>query len=325
MPPPYYGRRQMEKNEFYEEWAGLEPFEKLDPAGSTSLLSGRVLLGVMASADAQLWTAELDSLLGDWVWSMVEFYQFYQNNVRELDSVGDAYRVFGDLVEDSLMSPAVQEKFVRLISYLMNNSGPAEDHCLALLTGLEFSYGEMGSEFFHAMKSMYIGNQWRMHIAKALAWEFDKHLDSIPHQMLEWIMSAPGAGASLNGQVDSGNDGNADSFGWGLRFGPGLLVDYDRIMNAFIEVLKSVDIAVDSMRGTAHGGYWKEFYTNAHTGWERGWSGVEDALVGLYQAVNAVYRMDYAPESVNGKLAVLTPSQVMASIFGADVVVKEGA
>lgn len=312
----------MKKNEFYEEWSGLEPFEKLDPAGSTSLLSGRVLLGVMASADAQLWTDELDSLLGDWVWSMVEFHQ---DNVRELDSVGDAYRVFGDLVEDSLMSPTVQEKFVRLISYLMNFSGPAEDHCLDLLTGLEFSYGEMGNEFFHAMKSMYTGNQWRMHIAKALAWEFDKHIDSIPHQMLEWIMSAPGAGTSLNGQVDSSNDGNIDNFGWDLRFGPGLLVDYDRIMNEFIAVLKSVDRAVDSMRDTAHGAYWKEFYTTAHTGWERGWSGVEDALVGLYQAVNAVYRMDYAPESVNGKLAVLTPAQVMASIFGADVVIKEEA
>ena len=311
----------MEKNEFYEEWAGLEPFEKLDPAGSTSLLSGRVLLGVMSSADAQLWTAELDSLLGDWVWSMVEFHQ---DNVRELCSIGDAYRIFGDLVEDSLMSPTVQEKFVRLISYLMNNAGPAQDHCLGLLTGLEFSYGKMGNEFFHAMKSMYAGNQWRMHIAKALAWEFDKHPDSIPHQMLEWIMSAPGAGASLNGQIDSGNDGNADNFGWGLHFGPHLITDYDRIMNAFIDVLKAVDRAVDSMCSTTHGGYWKEFYTTAHPGWKRGWSGVEDALVGLYQAVNAVYRMDYAPESVNGKLAVLTPAQVMASIFGADVVIKEG-
>ena len=38
--------------------------------------------------------------------------------------------------------------------------------------------------------------------------------------------------------------------------------------------------------------------------------------------MNAVYRMDYAPESVSGKLAVLTPAQVMASIFGADVVIK---
>ena len=217
----------------------------------------------------------------------------------------------------------MQEKFVRLISYLMNNSGPAQDHCLNLLTGLEFSYGEMGDEFFHAMKSMYAGNQWRMHIAKALAWEFDKHLDSIPHQMLEWIMSAPGAGASLNGQIDSSNDGSKDSFGWGLCFGPELITDYDRIMDAFIAVLKSVDKAVDSMRGTAHGGYWKDFYVNAHTGWERGWSGVEDALVNLYRAVNEVYRMDYAPsESVSGKLAVLTPEQVMASIFGADVVIK---
>ena len=35
--------------------------------------------------------------------------------------------------------------------------------------------------------------------------------------------------------------------------------------------------------------------------------------------------MDYATESVSGKLAVLTPAQVMASIFGADVVIKEGA
>ena len=310
--------QEMKKREFDKEWAGLEPFEKLDPAGSTSLLSGRVLLGVMASADAQMWTSELDSLLGDWVWSMI---QFQQDNVRELS---DAYRVFGDLVEDSIASPTVQEKFVRLISYLMNNSGPAQDHCLNLLTGLEFSYGEMGNEFFNAMKSMYHGNQWRIHIAKALAWEFDKDPDSVPHQMLEWIMSAPGAGASLNGQIDSSNDGIKDSFGWGMRFGPELITDYDRIMDAFIEVLKSVDRAVDSMRGTTHGGYWKEFYTNAHAGWERGWSGIEDALVNLYQAVNKIYRMDYATESVSGKLAVLTPAQVMASIFGADVVM-EGA
>ena len=175
------------------------------------------------------------------------------------------------------------------------------------------------------MMSMYAGNQWRMHIAKALAWEFDKHLDSIPHQMLEWIMSAPGAGSSLNGQIDSINDGIADSFGWGLHFGPKLITDYDRIMNAFIDVLNAVDRAVDSMRSTAEGGYWKDFYTSAHTGWERGWSGIEDKLVDLYRAVNAVYRMDYAPESVSGKLAILTPSQVLASIFGCDVVIKEGA
>ena len=309
----------MEKKEFAEEWADLEPFEKVDPAGSTSLLSGRVLLGVTASADAQTWTTELDSLLGDWVWSMINFHQ---ENVKELWSIGDAYRIFDELVEDSIASPTVQEKFVRLIAYLMNNSGPTQDHCLNLLTGLEFSYGDMGNEFFHAMKSMYAGNQWRMHIAKALAWEFDKNPDSIPHQMLEWIMSAPGAGASLNGQIDSSNDGIADSFGWGLHFGPELITDYDRIMDAFIAVLKSVDNAVDSMRGTAHGGYWKDFYTTARTGWERGWSGIEDKLVDLYRAVNAVYRMDYAPESVSGKLAVLTPAQVMASIFGADVVIK---
>ena len=309
----------MEKYEFDEEWADLEPFEKIDPAGSTSLPSGRVLLGITASADAQMWTSELDSLLGDWVWSMINFYQ---ENVKELWSIGDAYRIFDELVEDSIASSTVQEKFVRLISYLMNNSGPANDHCLNLLTGIEFSYGEMGDEFFHAMKSMYAGNQWRIHIAKALVWEFDKHLDSIPHQMLEWIMSAPGAGASLNGQIDSSNNGIKDNFGWGLCFGPGLITDYDRIMDAFIAVLKSVDNAIDSMRGTAHGGYWKDFYVNAHTGWERGWSGIEDALVNLYRAVNAVYRMDYAPESVSGKLAVLTPAQVMASIFGADVVIK---
>ena len=308
----------MEKTEFDQEWADLEPFEKLDPAGSTSLLSGRVLLGVTASAYAQTFTSELDSLLGEWVWSMIQVYQ------GELYSVGDAYRVFGDLVEDSMTSPTVQEKFVRLISYLMNNSGPAQDHCLNLLTGLEFSYGDMGNEFFHAMKSMYAGNQWRMHIAKALAWEFDKDPDSVPHQMLEWIMSAPGAGTSLNGQIDSSNDGIKDNFGWGLCFGPELITD-DRIMDPFIEVLKSVDMAVDSMRSTAHGGYWKDFYTNAHAGWERGWSVIEDKLVDLYRAVNEVYRMDYAPESVSGKLAVLTPAQVMASIFGADVVIKEEA
>ena len=312
----------MEKYEFDEEWAALEPIEKIDPAGSTSLLSGRVLLGVTASAYAQMWTSELDSLLGDWVWSMI---QFHQETGAELCSIGDAYRVFSDLVEGSIASPAVQEKFVRLISYLMNNSGPAQDHCLNLLTGIEFSYGEMGDEFYHAMKSMYHGNQWRAHIAKALAWEFDKDPDSVPHQMLEWIMSAPGAGASLNGQIDSSNDGIKDSFGWGLHFGPQLITDYDRIMDPFIEVLKSVDMAVDSMRRTAHGGYWKDFYTDAHTGWERGWSGIEDALVNLYRAVNEVYRMDYATESVSGKLAVLTPAQVMASIFGADVVIKEGA
>ena len=310
----------MEKKEFDDEWADLEPFEKIDPAGSTSLLSGRVLLGVTASADAQTWTTELDSLLGDWVWELIKFHQ---DNVKELWSIGDAYRVFDDLVEDSMMSPTVQEKFVRLISYLMNNSGPAQDHCLNLLTGIEFSYGDMGDEFVHAMKSMYVGNQWRIQIAKALAWEFDKDPDSIQHRMLEWIMSAPGAGASLNGQIDSSNDGIADSFGWGLHFGPELITDYDRIMDPFIEVLNSVDRAVDSMRRTTHGGYWKDFYVNAHTGWERGWSGIEDKLVDLYRAVNAVYRMDYAPESVSGKLAVLTPAQVMASIFGADVVIKE--
>lgn len=133
-----------------------------------------------------------------------------------------------------------------------------------------------------------------------------------------------GAGASLNGQIDSSNDGIADSFGWGLHFGPHLITDYDRIMNAFIDVLNAVDRAVDFMRGTAYGGYWKDFYMNAHPGWARGWSGIEDKLIDLYRAVNEVYRMDYAPaESVSGKLAVLTPAQVLASIFGSNVIVTK--
>ena len=314
----------MEKYEFDEEWAALEPSEKLDPAGSTSLLSGRVLLGVTASADAQAWTPELDSLLGDWVWSMI---QFQQDNVRELSDIWDAYSVFGDLVEDSIASPTVQEKFVRLISYLMNNSGPAQDHCLNLLTGLEFSYGKMGNEFFHAMKSMYAGNQWRMHIAKALAWEFDKHLDSIPHQMLEWIMSAPGAGASLNGQIDSSNDGIGDCFGWGLHFGPELITDYDRIMNQFIKVLNEVDNAVETMHdATGKTSFWDDFYVDALKGWEDGWHGIESALTGLYVAIDEVCGGDgtvwQAPE-YGSKLAILTPSQVLASIFGSNVIIRD--
>ena len=109
----------MERYEFDEEWAALEPIEKVDPAGSTSLLSGRVLLGVTASAYAQTWTLELDSLLGDWVWSMINFQQ---DNVQEISDIWDAYRVFSDLVDDSFASPAVQEKFVRLISYLMKDA-----------------------------------------------------------------------------------------------------------------------------------------------------------------------------------------------------------
>ena len=56
--------------------------------------------------------------------------QFYQDNTKELSDIWDAYSCFSDLVEDSMMSPIVQEKLVRLISYLMNNSGPAQDHCL---------------------------------------------------------------------------------------------------------------------------------------------------------------------------------------------------
>ena len=96
----------MEKYEFDEEWAALEPFEKLDPAGSTSLLGGRVLLGVTASADAQAWTSELDSLLGDWVWSVI---QFRQDNGQELSDIWDAYSGLEYLVEDSIASPTAQE------------------------------------------------------------------------------------------------------------------------------------------------------------------------------------------------------------------------
>ena len=53
-------------------------------------------------------------------------------------------------------------------------------------------------------------------------------------------------------------------------------------------------------------------------------AGIEDKLIDLYRVVNEVYRMDYAPaESVSGKLAVLTPAQVLASIFGSNVIVTK--
>lgn len=61
-------------------------------------------------------------------------------------------------------------------------------------------------------------------------------------------------------------------------------------------------------------------------GWEDGWHGIESALTGLYVAIDEVCGGDgtvwQAPE-YGSKLAVLTPAQVLASIFGSNVIVTK--
>ena len=318
----------MEKKECDTEWAAMDLFEKLNMFGAASEFGGRIIFGVTESVDKQKWTAQLDSLLSDWVWSLFERYD--ATHEEKVYDIYDGYHSIQEMVADSSDDPAVQEKFVRLIAYLMDHAGSAEDHCLNLITGIMYSFKHMGMEFQHALKSMYLGNQWRVHVAKALAWEFDKNPDSMCHLLLEWIMSAPGAGASINGgQIDSSNDGIGDCFGWGLHFGPRLITDYDRIMNQFIKVLNEVDNAAETMHdATGKTSFWDGFYADALKGWEDGWHGIESALTGLYVAIDEVCGGDgtvwQAPE-YGSKLAVLTPAQVLASIFGSNVIVtKEG-
>ena len=176
----------MEKKEFDTEWASMDSSEKLNVVGAASEFGGRIIFGVAESADKQKWTAQLDSLLGDWVWSLFERYD--ATHEEKVYDIYDGYHSMQEMIADSSDDPAVQEKFVRLIAYLMDHAGSAEDHCLNLITGIMYSFKHMGVEFQQALKSMYLGNQWRVHVAKALAWEFDRNPDSMCHILLEWML-----------------------------------------------------------------------------------------------------------------------------------------
>ena len=118
----------MEKKEFDTEWAAMDLPEKLNVFGAASEFGGRIIFGVVNSVDKQKWTAQLDSLLGDWVWSLFERYD--ATHEEKVYDIYDGYHSIQEMIADSSDDPAVQEHFVRLIVYLMDHAGSAEDHCL---------------------------------------------------------------------------------------------------------------------------------------------------------------------------------------------------
>lgn len=288
--------------------------------------SSRLKAGIVASVDAAKYTAQLDDLLSGWLWSMVAYWQMSHRDAT-FDSVDGVLGSLNGLIADSRNDEHTQNCLADLVCYLMNYAGPARDHCLSLIAGMA---GFGGLKTAEAMGKVFKKHQWKIHVAKALAWEFDKNPDSMCHMMLEWIMSAPGAGASLNGQVDSSNEGNEDPFGWGLHFGPGLLVDVDDINDKYTHVLDTIHFAIVNMDLNAEtcGSWDNYFYGKVYDNLQDGWTDIESALTGLYVAIDKVAGNGYKPwpePEVQGKLAVLTPEQVMSSIFGAGVVIKEGA
>lgn len=287
--------------------------------------SGRLKAGIVESVDAAKYTAQLDDLLSGWLWSMVAYWQMSHRD-GSLNCVGDVLAHLNGLIAYSSNDEHTQNCLADLVCYLMDHAGSAKDHCLNLIAGVA-DFG--GLKTAEAMGKVFKEHQYKIHVAKALAWEFDKNPDSMCHILLEWIMSAPGAGASLNGQVDSSNEGAEDSFGWGLHFGPELLIDVDDINDKYAYVLDTIYFAIVNMGFNAETcGSWDDYYNKVYDNLKDSWTDIESALTGLYVAIDKVAGNGYRPwpePEVQGKLAVLTPAQVMASIFGCDVVIKEGA
>ena len=316
----------MERVVFENEWHSMAVSERLNwgPLGAETE-SRRLKAGIVESIDAAKYTAQLDDLLSGWLWSMVAYWQMSHRD-DSLNCVGDVFAHLNGLIADSRNDEHTQNCLADLVCYLMDHAGSAKDHCLNLIAGVA---GFGGLKTAEAMGKVFKKHQYKIHVAKALAWEFDNDPDSVCHMMLEWIMSAPGAGASLNGQVDSSNEGNKDPFGWGLRFGPELLIDVDDINDKYAHVLAIIHVAIVSMDLTAETcGSWDDyFYGKVYDNLKDGWTDIESALTGLYAAIDKVAGNGYKPwpePEVQGKLSVLTPEQVMASIFGCDVVIKEG-
>lgn len=288
--------------------------------------SSRLKAGIVESVDATKYTAQLDDLLSGWLWSMVAYWQMSHRD-GSLNCVGDVLASLNGLIADSRNNEHTQNCLADLVCYLMDHAGSAKDHCLNLIAGVAGFGG--GLKTAEAMGKVFKKHQYKIHVAKALAWEFDKNPDSVYHMLLEWIMSAPGAGASLNGQVDSSNEGNEDPFGWGLRFGPELLIDVDDINDKYAHVLDTIHSAVVNMdlKAETCGPWDVYFYGTVYDNLEDSWTDIKSALNDLYTAIDKVAGNGYKPwpePEVQGKLAVLTPEQVMASIFGADIVIKEG-
>jgi len=317
----------MERVAFENEWHSMSVAERLSwgslSAGSES---SRLKAGIAGSVDAAKYTAQLDDLLSGWLWSMVAYWQMSHRDAT-FDSVDGVLGSLNGLIADSSNDAHTQNCLADLVCYLMDHAGPARDHCLNLIAGMA---GFGGLKTAAAMCKVFKQHQYKIHVAKALAWEFDKNPDSMCHMLLEWIMSAPGAGASLNGQVDSSNEGNEDPFGWGLHFGPELLVDVDDINDKYTHVLDTIHSAIVNMDLNAEtcGSWDVYFYGKVYDNLQDSWTDIESALTGLYVAIDKVAGNGYRPwpePEVQGKLAVLTPAQVMASIFGCDVVIKEGA
>ena len=317
----------MERVAFENEWHSMAVSERLNwgPLGAETE-PRRLKAGIVESVDAAKYTAQLDDLLSGWLWSMVAYWQMSHRD-GSLNCVGDVLASLHGLISDSRNDEHTQNCLADLVCYLMDHAGPAKDHCLNLIAGMA---GFGGLKTAEAMGKVFKKHQYKIHVAKALAWEFDKNPDSMCHMLLEWIMSAPGAGASLNGQVDSSNEGNEDPFGWGLRFGPELLVDVDDINDKYTHVLDTIHFAIVNMDLNAEtcGSWDVYFYGNVYDNLEDSWTDIESALTGLYAAIDKVAGNGYKPwpePEVQGKLEVLTQAQVLASIFGCDVVIKEGA
>ena len=287
--------------------------------------SRRLKAGIVESVDAAKYTAQLDNLLSGWLWSMVAYWQVRHRDCG-FNCVGDVLANLNGLIADSQHDEHTQNCLANLVCYLMDYAGSAKDHCLNLITGVARFGGLKTAE---AMGKVFKKHQWKIHVAKALAWEFDKNPASMCHILLEWIMSAPGAGASLNGQVDSSNEGIEDPFGGGLHFGPGLLVDIDDINDKYSDVLNIIQYSIANMDcNVPEGSSWSDYFQGVYDNWKDNWADIKSALNDLYTAIDKICGAGYKPwpePEVQGKLAVLTPAQVMASIFGCDVVIKEGA
>ena len=316
----------MERVVFENEWHSMSVAERLSWGSlSAETESRRLKAGIVESVDAAKYTAQLDDLLSGWLWSMVAYWQVGHRDAT-FDSVDGVLGSLNGLIRDSQHDEHTQNCLADLVCYLMDHAGSAKDHCLNLITGVARFGGLKTAE---AMGKVFKKHQWKIHVAKALAWEFDNDPDSVCHMMLEWIMSAPGAGASLNGQVDSSNDGIADSFGWGLHFGPGLLVDVDDINDKYSDVLNIIQYSIANMDcNVPEGSSWSDYFQGVYDNWKDNWADIKSALNDLYTAIDKVAGNGYKPwpePEAQGKLAILTPAQVMASIFGADVVIKEGA
>lgn len=159
--------------------------------------SRRLKAGIVESVDAAKYTAQLDDLLSGWLWSMVAYWQVRHRD-GNLNCVVDVLANLNGLIADSQHDEHTQNCLANLVCYLMDYAGSAKDHCLNLIAGMA---GFGGLKTAEAMGKVFKKHQYKIHVAKALAWEFDKNPDSMCPMLLEWIMSAPGLGQALTDRL----------------------------------------------------------------------------------------------------------------------------